>query len=87
LRFFALLDFRYYVLAVFLGLITVLIIYISFKRTPAEEEEDRGDFMELPEEPSVAQHPIPPILLFIYIGVVIWSILYVIFWGILGEPI
>jgi hypothetical protein len=87
LRFFSLLDFRYYVLAIFLGLITVLVLYLSFGRTPSEEEDDRSDLIEFPDGLSSAKHPIPPILLFVYIGFVIWAIIYVIFLGILGEPI
>ena len=87
MRFFSLLDFRYYVLAIFLGLITVLVLYLSFKRTPSEAEDDRSDLVEFPEGLGSAKHPIPPILLFVYIGFVIWAIIYVIFFGILGKPI
>ena len=87
MRFFSLLDFRYYILAIFLGLITVLVLYLSFKRTSSEAEDDRSDMIEFPEGLSSAGHPIPPILLFVYIGFVLWAIIYVIFFGILGKPI
>jgi hypothetical protein len=87
LRFFSLLDFRYYVLAIFLGLITALVLYLSFSRTSEEGEDERSDLIEFPEGLSSARHPIPPILLFVYIGFVIWAIIYVIFFGILGKPI
>ena len=87
MRFFSLLDFRYYILAIFLGLITVLVLYLSFKRTSSEAEDDRSDMIEFPERLSSAGHPIPPIVLFVYIGFVLWAIIYVIFFGILGKPI
>lgn len=87
MRFFSLLDFRYYVLAIFLGLITALVLYLSFRRTSEEGEDERSDLIEFPEGLSSARHPIPPILLFTYIGFVIWAIIYVIFFGILGKPI
>jgi len=87
LRFFSLLDFRYYVLAICLGLTTVLVLYLSFRRTSEEGKDDRSDLIEFPEGLSSARHPIPSILLFVYIGFVIWAIIYVIFFGILGKPI
>ncbi len=87
MRFFSLLDFRYYVLAIFLGVIAALVLYVSFKRTSSEAEDDRSDLIEFPEGLSSAKHPIPPILFFVYVGVVIWAIIYVIFFGILGKPI
>jgi len=87
LRFFSLLDFRYYVLAIFLGLITALVLYLSFRRTSEEGEDERSDLIEFPEGLSSAKHSIPSILLFVYLGFVIWAIIYVIFFGILGKPI
>ena len=87
MRFFSLLDFRYYVLAIFLGLITALVLYLSFRRTSEEGEDERSDLIEFPEGLSSAKHSIPSILLFVYLGFVIWAIIYVIFFGILGKPI
>jgi fucose permease len=86
MRFFSLFDFQYFILALFLGLISVLIIYLSFGKGEGRAEED----IEHPQFPEVLQEErkrIPTILLFVYLGFLVWAIIYVVFIGIRGGAI
>jgi len=90
MRFFDVLDFQYLILTVFLGAVSLLLIYLGFrsysfswKERPKSAEEDH----EYPGELRIGNHPIPPLLLFVFIGFGVWFFIYVIFYGILGEPI
>ena len=85
MRFFDVLDFQYLILAIFLALVAVVLIYLgfqsySFSRRREEEEE------EFPGGIRVQNHSIPPFLIFVVIGFVIWAIVYVILYGLWGEP-
>jgi len=89
MRFFDILDFQYLILAFFLGAASVLIIYLGFrsysfswKEGPKSAEEEH----EYPGGIRIGTHPIPPLLFFIFIGFGVWFFVYVIFYGILGEP-
>ena len=86
MRFFSLFDFQYFVLALFLGLISVLIIYLSFGSEEDETKESVED-IQLPEGLKEAGNRIPMILLFVYIGFLAWAIIYAIFIGIRGGAI
>jgi hypothetical protein len=66
MRIFTLVDFHHLVLALFLGAVAALLIYLGFR--------DRS-------------RPIPAVLLFVYAGFAVWTILYVVFFGFLGGPI
>jgi amino acid transporter len=90
MRFFDLRDFQFWILAVFLGLISAVAVYLAFLSyrfsmgrkggRPAEEEE------EYPGGIKSAGNPVPPFLIFIIAGVLIWAIFYVFFLGIKGGP-
>jgi fucose permease len=86
MRFFSLFDFQYFILALFLGFISVLIIYFSFGREEGEAEKGI-EHLQLPEGLQKTKNRIPTILLFVYIGFLVWAILYVIFIGIRGGAI
>lgn len=76
------------VLAFFLGLGVLILIYLSwsgYSRTRDEKELKREDDSEL-----VSRHgrnPVAPVLIVIYAGVILWALIYIIFHGILGGPI
>ena len=88
MRFFSLLDFQYAMLLILLGLIALVLIYVAFssydflprKRGEKEEVED------YPGGIQAAHRPIPLILVFIYAGLAIWAVAYVIVIGIRGVP-
>lgn len=86
MRFFDLLDFQYLVLAIFLGFVSAVLIYLgfqsySFSRRRKEEGEE-----EFPGGIRVQNHSIPPFLIFVVIGFIVWAIAYVILYGLRGEP-
>ena len=91
MRLFSLLDFQYFILAFFLGLISVLLVYLGFKGWVSQEkgavEEEGEGRIEYPEGLREAKHPIPPLLLFVYIGVAVWAVAYAILIGIFGGGI
>jgi hypothetical protein len=90
MRLFSLLDFQYFILAFFLGLISVLLVYLGFKGwlSQAKEEMEEGEVhFKYADELREAKHPIPPLLLFVYIGVVVWAVAYAILMGIFGGGI
>ncbi len=89
MRFFDVLDFQYLILTVFLGAASLFIIYLGFRsysyswkeRSKSAEAEH-----EYPGGIKIGTHPIPPLLFFLFIGFGVWFFIYVIFYGILGEP-
>ena len=83
MRLFSLLDFQYFVLAFFLGLISVSLIYLAFRGVQREMEEPRVE-TEYPEGIKVTRHPTPSLLIFVYVGFVVWAFVYTIFIGIFG---
>lgn len=88
MRFFSLLDFQYAMLLIFLGLIALVLIYVAFSsydfrpRKKGEEEEVE----EYPGGIQASNQPIPLILIFVYAGLAIWAVAYVVVIGIRGVP-
>ena len=73
MRFFEILDFRHLVLAVFLGLAAALVIYLSFRgNRRAEGARGAG---------------VPLALIFLYAGIIVWCIMYVIYVGLKGGAL
>ena len=88
MRLFALLDVQHLILGIFLGAIGAILVYLGFRsatyaRTRKQEERESG----YPDGLEIENHPVPPLLLFLFLGFVAWFIFYVIFFGVLGEPI
>ncbi len=85
MRFFALLDFQHLVLAFFLGLLGFLFVCLAWgyypRRPPGEEAEPESEGLRL------GHSPIVPSLIFIYVGVSIWAIGYMVVVGVFGGPI
>jgi len=90
MRFFAILDYQHEILAVFLGAVTALVIYLAFRSryfTREREEEESRRALEYPDEIHGASHPVPPFLLFVILGFLVWFLIYVIFFGVRGGPV
>ena len=90
MRLFALLDAQHLILGVFLGLVCAILIYLGFQsaryarpRKPEEEERESG----YPDGLEIVNGPVPPLLLFLFAGFVVWFIFYVIFFGVQRGPL
>ena len=84
MRFFPLLDFQYAMLLIFLGLIALVLIYVAFRTydflpSKREEGEKVGEY---PGGIRASNNPIPLILIFLYAGLAIWAVAYVVVIGI-----
>ncbi len=90
MQYFPLLNFQHMVLAWCLGIGFVILLYIalcSYKRSRREankEEIDRFARGNLVEAHDPEGGGIAPVLIFIYLGVIIWAISYVLIVGING---
>ena len=92
MRFFAILDFQHEILAFFLGLVTALLIYLALQsyRYSQEKKDKKGAGEEEFYESigvRIKNHPVPPFLLFIILGFIVWFFFYVIIFGVKGGPI
>ena len=92
MRFFAIPDFQHEILAVFLGLVTVLLIYLALRsyRYSRERKDEKGAGEEEFYESigvRIKNHPVPPFLLFVILGFIIWFFFYVVIFGVKGGPI
>jgi hypothetical protein len=91
MQFFPLLDFQQLVLAFFLGAGFVFLVYValsSYKQERGElspEELDKLVRGELAEAHDPEGGRIAPVLIFIYLGVVVWAVSYVVVVGINGP--
>jgi hypothetical protein len=88
MRYFTIIDFQAMVLALFLGLCCLVLIYLAwagYQRIRNDKELDRYNDAEL-----IAHHghnPVPPVLKVIFTGIAIWALIYLVIYGILGGPI
>lgn len=81
MRYFTLLDFQHWVMAIFFGLLVVILISVAWGVSP-EPEDSAGD-TPLADHLPVA-NPIPPILILVCVWSCLWALGYVIIEGILG---
>lgn len=85
MRFFGVLDFQYLVLAIFLALAALILLYLAFGwEAPARKKQHPAE--EFPEGLKMEKNPVPPILVFIYCAFLIWAVTYMIVVGIKGAP-
>ena len=88
MRFFAVLDFQHEILAIFLGLVSVILVYLAFGSHPVREKGLGGERTErdvlFGEEAE--KNPVAPILLFVYVGVIVFAVAYLIRIGLQGGP-
>ncbi len=90
MRFFAVLDYQHEILAVFLGVVVAVLIYLAFRSyyfTRQREDEESHRVLEYPDEIHGVNHAVPPFLLFLIFGFIVWFLIYVIFFGIRGGPV
>ena len=88
MRFFSLLDFQYAMLLIFLGLIVLVLLYVAFYShdfIPGRGEK-KEEVEEYPGGIQARNKPIPLILIFLYLGLVVWALAYVVVIGIKGAP-
>ncbi|MEW6667782.1 MAG: hypothetical protein AB1512_21445 [Thermodesulfobacteriota bacterium] len=85
MRFFPLLDFEHMVLAFFLGIGVLILLYVAWTGYPRRKDEGvhSPDGEGVPPE----HHPVAPILKLVYAGVTIWAVAYMIVVGIFGGPV
>jgi hypothetical protein len=88
MRFFSLLDFQYVMLLIFLGLIALILLYVAFYRHDfiLGRGEKKEETEEYPGGIQARNRPIPLILIFLYLGLVVWVLAYVVMIGIRGAP-
>jgi hypothetical protein len=85
--FFPLMAFQHWVLAIGSGLIFLILVYLAFgSHTRRREGKAEGQ----PEEREILfgqgeKNPMPPLLIFIYAGVIVFAIAYLILIGIRGS--
>ncbi|MBI5583149.1 MAG: hypothetical protein HY892_04950 [Deltaproteobacteria bacterium] len=84
--FFPLVPLQEMALAFFLGLVVFILLYLawgSYPRRPGETEgeEKRPESPEREGMPASAENPVPPFLIFVYTGVVLWVLAY---WIVIG---
>jgi hypothetical protein len=87
MQFFPLVDFQHLVLAFFFGTIFLILVYLGFgshdgrEKTPEEKEEKEILFGE-----EAVKNPVPPILLVVFLGAVVFALGYFILIGVKGPP-
>jgi hypothetical protein len=90
--FFPLVPFQEWILAFSLGLGTFLLLYlawIGYPKGPGLEKSkpETQEIGEVDHKPETPNNPIPPLLVFIYIGVALWILVYLIFVGLRVKAI
>ncbi|HVN23983.1 MAG TPA: hypothetical protein VMT71_08420 [Syntrophorhabdales bacterium] len=88
MRFFFLHDYQDWLLSVFLGIVLAILVYLAF-RSYGYASRRAGEKAEevYPDGIIGKNFPTTPFILFLYIGFVVWAIIYVIYIGIKGGPI
>jgi len=84
-RYFPLLDFQYLVLAVFLGIVAVILLYISFG-WPGPSGREQQESERYPDGLQAEKNPVPPLLVFVYGAFLVWAVAYMVVVGIRGAP-
>ena len=88
MRFFFLQDFQHWLLSLFLGLILAILVYLGFtaytdSRSRAGEEAEEE--FTYPDGIRGRNFPAPLFIIFLFLGFLIWAIVYVIFIGMRGP--
>ncbi|GLI36244.1 hypothetical protein [Desulforhabdus amnigena] len=87
MRYFPVLDFQNVVLAICIGLTTLIVLYISFRNydRPSAGGDQEKPLEEYPSGIRAGHHPIPPVVALVLVGVIFFAVYYVIFIGIKGP--
>ena len=91
MRFFTMLDFQYMMLAYFCGLGLLILVYIAWAGYPPRSDKHDADDPEKWEESTMEgdhdgeRNPVVPFLLFVYAGIAIWAVSYMVVIGLRGP--
>ena len=91
MRLFTLVDFHHLLLGLFLGIAAAIVVYLAF-RYGGNMNAGHGNGSDTHSEEyaeglRIGDNPVPPVLVFVFIGFGVWFIFYVIFYGIFGKPV
>ena len=95
MRLFTLVDFHHLVLAIFLCCVAAVVIYLAL-RYPSKKDNDESGKEEPARVSNGAEYPVgyrkgpvpvPPLFVFLFIGFLVWFIVYVLVVGIFGGPV
>ena len=93
MRLFTLIDFHHFVLALFLGIAAALVIYLAFRyvghrRGAGDDRKEPGAAQaEYPDGLKIGDNPMPPVLMLLFVGFIVWLFFYVVVFGIRGGPL
>jgi hypothetical protein len=89
MRFFTVLDFQRTILALTLGAILLIAIYLTWKGYPRDRDhlDDPAREANIDFIPASEHHPVTPLLLFLYVAVALWVVGYLVVIGIFGGPV
>jgi multisubunit Na+/H+ antiporter MnhB subunit len=87
MQYFPLVDLQHWMLAIFLGLVSLILVYLAFGSHPSRKKSAEG---ERPERDilfgeEAEKNPIAPILIFVYVGVIVFAVAYLVLIGITGS--
>jgi hypothetical protein len=91
--FFPLTTLQEMALAFFLGLGTLILLYVAWAFYPKAPPEKSGEDIKKPEgfgsgeEQKKADNPVPPFLIIAYFGVIVWALAYLILVGLRVKAI
>ena len=88
MQYFPLVDLQHWVLAIFLGLVSLILIYLAFgSHAPrGKGAEEEGAAREIFFSQDAEKNPIAPILIFVYVGALVFAVAYLILIGLHGGP-
>ncbi len=93
MRYFVWLDFQYEMLALFAGAVALILVYIAWgaypdtRKAQSAEEIKRKKGHEHEEGHVTEKIPIAPFIIYIYILIPLWSIAYMIYIWVTGQPV
>ena len=87
MQFFPLVDFQHWILAIFLGCFAFVLIYLALgshqRRT---EEKTKIGEREILFGEEHEKNPMPPLLIIVFLGVIVFALGYFVLIGIQGPP-
>ncbi len=90
MRYFFLFDYQDWLLAVFMGLVLAILIYLAFRSfgyVRGRVGKGREETHHYAEGIEGSNFPPPPFVVFVILGWAVWMVFYVIFIGLVGGPI
>jgi hypothetical protein len=88
MRFFPVFDFQMVVLLTFLGLSACILLYVAFggSRSSGGQQKEDEEVENYPGGIRAGKNPLPPILIFVYVAFIVWTVIYVVLIGMKGGP-